>query len=30
MGIAPHIDKENGTFRDTDCVKCGSCVAACR
>jgi polyferredoxin len=29
MAIAPYIDKESGTFGDTDCVKCGSCVAAC-
>jgi polyferredoxin len=29
MGIAPYIDKDHGRFRDTDCVKCGTCVAAC-
>lgn len=29
MQIAPYIDKENGTFGDTDCVKCGTCVVTC-
>ncbi len=29
MQIAPYVDKDNGKFGDTDCVKCGTCVAAC-
>jgi ferredoxin len=29
MQIAPHIDKDNGRFGDTDCVKCGTCLVAC-
>jgi ferredoxin-type protein NapH len=29
MQIAPYIDKDNGKFGDTDCVKCGQCVAVC-
>ncbi|MEW6719518.1 MAG: 4Fe-4S binding protein [Thermodesulfobacteriota bacterium] len=29
MQIAPYIDREKGRFGDTDCVKCGTCVAAC-
>jgi ferredoxin-type protein NapH len=29
MQIAPYVDRANDKFGDTDCVKCGACVAAC-
>lgn len=29
MLLAPYVDKDSGKFRDNDCIKCGTCMAAC-